>query len=86
MNIGEILETIQELPSETKVKAWMFKNDKMFYHVASYPLYRRGNQISIWEANRNGKRKTSTPLYTMLSDNYTECVTNFLVSIGITVE
>ena len=73
-----IIETLQELPSETQVKAWMFEADKKFYHIASYSLFRRGDRTSVWEANKKGKRKATDPIFSIDRKDHLECLNSFI--------
>lgn len=78
MNREEILASVQPLKSDTAVKAWIFKVDSDFYHVAEYQLYRRGKQSSIWTSDKKGKRTSNEPIFHAMGGNYEKCISEFL--------
>ena len=83
MEREKILESVQELPSETKVKAWMFEADKKFYHIASYALFRRGDRTSIWEASKKGKRKNADPIFSLDGVDHLSCINSFIDKLEV---
>lgn len=82
MNREEIIKSIQELPSDTAVKAWVFQADKKFYHVATYSAFRVGNKTSIWESNKKGKRATPSPIFTLNTNDHIKCINAYLDTLN----
>ena len=82
MNREQIIESITELPSETRVKAWLFQVDKKFYHVATYDAYRQGTKTSIWESNKKGKRISPTHIYSIITSDHVKCINQFLDTLS----
>lgn len=83
MDREKVLETVNELPTETKVKAWVFEVDKKFYHIATYTRFRRGEQSSIWESNKRGKRLTQDPIFSVETKDHVRCINEFLDKIEL---
>jgi hypothetical protein len=83
MDREKVLETVQPLPSETAVKAWVFEVDKKFYHVATYTRFRRGEQSSIWDSNKRGKRVSSDPIFSVETKDHLRCVNEFLDTLEL---
>ncbi len=81
MDKEKVLQTMQDLPSDTKVKAWVFNNDKDYYHVASYAAFRMGDKVSIWTSNKKGKRLSAQPIFTMNGKDHLLCVEKFLETL-----
>lgn len=76
-----VLESLQEVKSDTKVKAWVFQIDKNFYQVASYELFRAGMECGIWNSTKKGKRVDQKPIFTLKTSDYKECVSEFVGGI-----
>ena len=81
MERSKIIETVEELPSETRVKAWMFQHEGNFYHVASYQGYRLGEKTSIWPSNKSGKRTAKDPIFNMNGRDHLKCINEFLDTV-----
>lgn len=83
MDKETILGTVQEIPVETRVKAWLFRIDKNFYHVAEYGgTYGMPYETSIWRSNSKGKRLSSEPIFTIKSvKDHMKCINEFIDSI-----
>jgi len=78
---SSVIETLKDVPTETKIKAWVFEYDKKFYHVCSYTAFRMGDKVSIWESNKRGKRLTQKPLFTYDGSDHIKAMTFFLDSL-----
>ena len=83
MDREKVLETVNELPTETKVKAWVFEVEKKFYHIATYTRFRRGEQSSIWESNKRGKRLSQDPIFSVETKDHIRCINEFLDKIEL---
>jgi hypothetical protein len=81
MEREKIIETVQALPSETSVKAWVFSIDKKFYHVAEYSAFKMGDKTSIWESNKKGKRTSENPIFHTIGKNHMKCINAFIDSL-----
>lgn len=78
----KVLETIQPIASDTKVKAWIFQLGDKFYQVSSYLGYRRGYITSVWESTKKGKR-LGTEIFTVNNNtDHIRCVNEFIDSRG----
>ena len=74
-----VIESIQPLKAETKLKAWMMQKDDKFYHIASYGgVYRILPQTAIWECNKRGKRLTTESIFSVSGQNHLKCANAFL--------
>jgi hypothetical protein len=73
-----IIGTVQELPTDTQVKAWVFECEKKFYHVAAYSRFRMGDLTSIWESNKKGKRLTTDPIFSTNGKDHIKCINSFI--------
>lgn len=80
MDREKILSTIQELPVETKVKAWIFQTDDKTYYqiVETNSSYGIPPQTLVWRCNKKGKRTVENPVYTRKGANYMAGVNEFL--------
>lgn len=74
------LETIQEAPSGTDLKAWFFRFEKKFYQATLYTPWRCSPCISIWPANRTGKRTARAPIFTTATTDTVKAITEFVES------
>jgi hypothetical protein len=82
MNKEEILSTVAEIVTETKVKAWMFQVEKNYYQVLEYGgVYRVPPSTGIWECNKRGKRGAGKPIFSIDGKNIERCIDEFLDSI-----
>lgn len=52
--IEVIRETFKEVPTTTRVRAWVFIVEKQHYVVISYFASRQGDNISVYPSNRKG--------------------------------
>jgi hypothetical protein len=75
--------SVQELPTETKVKAWVFEIDKKFYHLACYTRFRMPEACSIWESTKKGKRSTEMPIFTLNGKDHLKCVEAFMDKLDL---
>jgi hypothetical protein len=78
-----VISSIQELPSETKVKAWVFEIDKKFYHIARYTRFRMPEACSIWESTKKGKRNGENPIFTLNGADHVKCINEFMDKIDL---
>lgn len=81
MNIEEVILSVSELPTETKVRAWIFQVEKKHYHVASYAEFRGSMVTSIWESDKRGRRKALSPIFSLKTPDHALCVRKFLESM-----
>ena len=81
MDKEKVLQTLQELPTETKVKAWVFNVEKDYYHMASYSVFRLGDKISIWKSNKKGKRTSEQPIFSVNGKNHLNCLEQFIETL-----
>jgi hypothetical protein len=79
MNKEEILQTLEKMETETKLKVWLFQIEKKFYQVAEYGgVYRVPSTTAIWEANKRGKRLSDGPIFKIDGQNHLKCVNQYL--------
>jgi len=78
MNKEKIIDEICEIPTETRVKAYLMTIDGKFFHVAEYSGYKVGDNTSVWNADKKGKRVNPEPIFTIASKNWKKCVEKFL--------
>lgn len=78
MNKTKVLETLQPMESETKVKAWTFQIDGKFYQLATYSAYRVGDNTAIWECNKRGKRLSTEPVFKIIGTDHMKCFNQYL--------
>lgn len=78
MDKGKIMEEIVELPSETRVKAYLMEVGGNFFHVAEYSGYKVGDKTSVWKSDKKGKRTIENPVFTINSKNWKKCAEQFL--------
>ena len=81
MDKEKIIQEIVEIPTETRVKAYLMKVDEKFFHVAEYSGYKVGDKTSVWKSDKKGKRIEEAPLFTITTKNWKKCVEDFLSSI-----
>lgn len=82
MTRDQILETVQPLPSETKLKAWTIQIDEKFYHICAYGgVYRVLPKVSIWDSNKKGKRVSKDPIFSINGNDRDKCIGMFLDGI-----
>ena len=81
MEVEKIMETLQEVPSDTRVKAWFFQVDNKFYHVATYRGYKIGTRCSVWECNKKGKRTSASEIFTIIGDDHIQCIKDFIAKL-----
>ncbi len=81
MNIEEVILTVSELPTDTKVKAWIFQLEKKHYHVATYSIFRGPIVTAIWESDKRGRRKVPTPIFSRNTPDHLQCVREYLQTI-----
>ncbi len=73
-----VLETLKEIPTETRVEAYVFEMDGAFYHLAIYNGFRVGKQGSIWNANKKGKRMEKDSIFTVTAKDPDKCIDAFI--------
>lgn len=86
MNREQILSTVQALPVETRVKAWVFQienseNKKLvtYYQVVeTYGGYGILPQTLIWACNKRGKRLTVDPIFKRNGPNHLAGINEYL--------
>lgn len=77
-DIEKILETLEEFPTETRVKAWVFHNENDYYQVVEYGgVYGVTPRTAIWKATKRGKRKNSDPIFRIEGNDHEMCVREF---------
>ena len=81
MDISEVLETIKAVPTSTKLRAWVFEIDNMYYHVAECTGYGIPDHSSIWTSSRNGKRTSKQPIFTTGGMDHKKCITKYFESL-----
>jgi len=81
MNISEVLATIKVVPTSTRLKAWVFEIDKLYYHVAEYSGHGIPDCSSIWTSSKNGKRTSTQPIFTTQGMDHKKCITKYIESI-----
>jgi hypothetical protein len=54
--IHKAVESLTEVPSKTKTKAWFFNFNGKIYHVAHYWVIPIGDHIGVYPAVGKGKR------------------------------
>ena len=78
----QVLETLIELKSETRVKAWSFQVEKNYYHLSIYPLFRKGLEGGIWNSNKRGKRLDKEAIFTISSGDPSKCIEEFMKTLS----
>jgi hypothetical protein len=73
-----VLETLKEIPTETKVDAYVFEMDGAFYHLAIYNAFRIGKQGAIWNANKKGKRLEKDHIFMVNAKDADKCIDAFI--------
>ena len=84
MDKEQILETVTELPSDTRAKAWMFQVDTAYYQIASY-MMNRISRLSIWKANKKGKR-SGNEIFTTTGSDHKKGIEKFIETLAIKSE
>lgn len=84
MDKEQILETVTELPSDTRAKAWMFQVDTDYYQIASYSM-NRVSRLSVWNANKKGKR-TGIEIFMTTGTDHKKGIEKFLETLEIKSE
>ncbi len=81
MDISEILETIKVVPTSTRLRAWVFEIDNMYYHVAECTGYGIPDHSLIWTSSKNGKRTCKQPIFTTPQMDHKKCITKYFESL-----
>jgi hypothetical protein len=82
MDKEKIIQEIVELPTETRVKAYLMEVNGSFFQIAEYSGYKVGDKTSVWKADKKGKRTDDNPVFTITTKNWKRCVEQFLEKMG----
>jgi hypothetical protein len=79
MNREEIINSLQELPTETNVQSWLFQIGKDYYQISTYGgRYRIPEASGIWKSNKRGKRLTADEFFKTPGKDHLKCLNKYL--------
>ena len=79
MNKEEIVASMQEIPTETSVKAWVAQVDGKWYQISTFGgRYRIPDTTAIWQCSKRGKRMTDKDIFRINGKDPAKCLGLFI--------